>query len=249
MTDPVSPQPARQPVFNLPTVVIAVIALLVGIHAAREYLIEPTTDDQIIFTFGFIPARITAPDVIGALLPGGIGADFWTFITYAFLHADWSHVGFNCLWLAAFGSPVAWRFGPLRFLLFSAVGAIAGAALHLAIHSGDLEPLIGASAAVSAYMAAAARFVFAAGAPLGGAVGAGPRAYTRPALPLGEILRDGRVLIFLGAWFGLNFLFGIFGAGTGLASGAIAWEAHIGGFLVGLLAFPLFDPVGPPRRA
>jgi membrane associated rhomboid family serine protease len=221
-------------------VVVALIALLVGIQAAREYLIQPAIDEEILFTFAFIPARLT--DAVGALLPGGAGAQVWMFLTYAFLHADWSHVGFNCLWLAAFGSPLAWRFGPARFLLFSAAGAIGGVALHLALHSGDPTPLIGASAAVSAYMAGAARFVFAAGGPLGAA---GPRAYTRPALPLAEVLRDSRVLIFLVAWFGLNIVFGLLGGQTGLTSGAIAWEAHIGGFLVGLLTFPLFDPIAP----
>ena len=54
-------------------------------------------------------------------------------------------------------------------------------------------------------------------------------------------IRDRRVLIFLGVWFGTNLLFGLFGGG--IASGAVAWEAHIGGFVAGLLFFPVFDPV------
>jgi membrane associated rhomboid family serine protease len=245
MNDMSPPRPERQPVFNLPMVVVVAIAVLVGIQAIREYLVEPATETWIVFAFAFIPARITAPDVVGAVLPGGTGAELWSFVTYAFLHADWSHVAFNCLWLAAFGSPLAWRFGPSRFLLFSTAGAIAGAALHLALHAGDMTPLVGASAAISAHMAGATRFVFAAGGPLGGIGGAGPRAYLRPAAPLAEILRDSRVIIFLAAWFGLNFVFGLLGPETGLASGAIAWEAHIGGFLVGLFAFPFFDPIAP----
>ncbi|HMN88148.1 MAG TPA: rhomboid family intramembrane serine protease, partial [Bauldia sp.] len=55
-----------------------------------------------------------------------------------------------------------------------------------------------------------------------------------------------RVAIFLLVWFGLNLVFGLLPAGGGLASGAVAWEAHVGGFIAGLLLFPLFDPV--PRR-
>ena len=67
--------------------------------------------------------------------------------------------------------------------------------------------------------------------------------YTVPAQPLSECLRDPRVLAFLLVWFGVNALMGL---GTFAMPGmehAIAWQAHIGGFAVGLLAFALFDPV------
>ena len=58
-----------------------------------------------------IPARCS-----DGILPGGAGAEIWTFFTYALLHADWMHLGFNAVWLLAFGSPVARRFGMPRFL-------------------------------------------------------------------------------------------------------------------------------------
>ena len=175
----------------------------------------------------------------------GAAASLWSFVTYAFLHADWTHVGFNSLWLAAFGSPLAWRLGSSRFLLFSAAGAIGGALLHLVVHPNDLTPMVGASAAISAHMAGACRFVFAAGGPLAGLGGAPAVAYRRPAAPLAAVMRDRRVVTFLAVWFGLNLVFGLLGADSGLASGAIAWEAHIGGFVTGLLLFPLFDPIRP----
>jgi membrane associated rhomboid family serine protease len=59
-----------------------------------------------------------------------------------------------------------------------------------------------------------------------------------------QALRNPQVLVFLGIWFFLNLGFG-FGADTGDlgGSGTVAWQAHIGGFLAGLLLFPLFDPV------
>jgi membrane associated rhomboid family serine protease len=120
---------------------------------------------------------------------------------------------------------------------------VGGAFLHLAVHPSSSIPMIGASAAISAHMAGAARFVFSGGGPLVGFRGADPAAYHRPAPPLAEIIRNRSVLSFLGVWFGLNLLFGLFGGATGLASGAIAWEAHIGGFVTGLLLFPLLDPV------
>jgi membrane associated rhomboid family serine protease len=248
MNDPRHPRlPERQPAFNLPMVVVASVAILLGIQAIRSLVLNPEQDFQVLLAFAFIPARVIDPAVVGGALPGGEGAALWSFLTYALLHADWSHAIFNVLWLTAFASPLAWRFGPVRFLLFSALGAIGGAALHLALHSGDLVPMVGASAAVSAHMAGASRFVFAAGGPMRTFQGLGAAAYRQPAEPLLVALSDRRVLIFLGVWFALNLLFGLLPEGGGIASGTIAWEAHIGGFLVGLLFFSVFDPVRNDR--
>ena len=55
------------------------------------------------------------------------------------------------------------------------------------------------------------------------------------------------MVIFVVVWFGLNIVFGLLGGNNGLTSGAIAWEAHIGGFIAGLLLFPLLDPIGTRR--
>jgi membrane associated rhomboid family serine protease len=232
------PNPAtRQPVLNLPPVVTAVVAVLVAIHAIRLYWLGPDADMQVILDYAFIPIREWQPEAFAALAAGG--ARYWSFVTYAFLHGDWSHVAINCFWLAAFGTPLARRFGPLRFLAFSAVGAIAGALLHLAVYPNSLVPMVGASAAISAQMAGASRFVFQSGGPMW-ARGGG--AHRLPAAPLSEIVRDRRVLAFLGVWFGINIVFGLTGAG-GLSEGAIAWDAHIGGFVAGLLLFRFFDPV------
>ena len=68
-------------------------------------------------------------------------------------------------------------------------------------------------------------------------------AYRVPALPLGAVLRDPRVLAFLVVWFALNLLFGIGSLSLDGGEQAIAWQAHIGGFVAGLLAFAAFDPV------
>ena len=62
---------------------------------------------------------------------------------------------------------------------------------------------------------------------------------------LGEALRERRVVTFLVVWFGLNLITGLTGSAFGLADATIAWEAHMGGFLVGLLGFRLFDPARP----
>ncbi|MEJ0013218.1 MAG: rhomboid family intramembrane serine protease [Bauldia sp.] len=234
----------RQPIFNLPAVVTGLIALLVAIHAGRVFILSQDADLQVILDFAFLPIRETNPNAYSDLAAIGDGARVWTFLTYAFLHADWGHVLINCVWLAAFGSPLARRFGAVRFLAYSAVGSIAGAAVHLAIYPTSAAPVIGASAGISALMAGAARFIFQPQGPMWSL--GGFDAYRQPAVPLRQLVRDQRVVMFLGVWFVVNLLFGLTG-GAGLASGAVAWDAHLGGFAAGLLFFRLFDPV--PRAA
>jgi membrane associated rhomboid family serine protease len=91
-------------------------------------------------------------------------------------------------------------------------------------------------------MAAAARFAFQRGGPLE-MWRDRAEACRVPAAPLSVSLRDARVIAFLLVWFGVNILFGVFSMGMPGVEQAIAWQAHIGGFLAGLLAFAAFDPV------
>src|SRR5664280_3437097 len=88
---------------------------------------------EFLLTFAFIPSRYDTSIVPGGALPGGFGAQLWTFVTYSLIHADWMHYGVNAVWLLPFGSAVARRFGAPRFLVFFAVTAAAGAAMHLAV--------------------------------------------------------------------------------------------------------------------
>jgi membrane associated rhomboid family serine protease len=226
----------------VPAVVVALLALLGLVHALLAFVLTEEQTNQVLLLFAFIPARYSAAALGGAVLPGGWGAEVWTFVTYALIHADLSHLIFNAVWLLAFGTPVARRFGTLRVLSFLAIAAAGGAAAHLATHFGEKMVMIGASAAISGAMAAAIRFVFVRGGPLG-LLGRRADAYRLPAVPLLIALRDPRVLAFLVAWFGTNLLFGLGSFAMPGAPHAVAWEAHIGGFLVGLLAFAVFDPV------
>ena len=180
---PLGPPPRRQPFFNIPSVIVGLLVVILGIQALESFVLDTYTGDLIIWDFGFVPAGLTAPQTLPPEVLTG-AARLWTFVTYSLLHGGWEHVGFNALWLAAFGSPLAWRFGTARFLLFSAVAAIAGALVHLAIFPFDARPLVGASAAISAHMAGAARFVFAAGGPMWRP--AGTAAYRLPAAPLAD---------------------------------------------------------------
>jgi membrane associated rhomboid family serine protease len=126
------------------------------------------------------------------------------------------------------------------------VMSAAGALTHLVSHPGAMMPMIGASAAISGAMAAAMRFVFQQGGPLGVFREAESDAYRVPAAPLMTTLRDTRFLIFLFVWLGLNALFGLGTVSFGEAGQQIAWQAHIGGFFAGLFLFSAFDPVVPP---
>ncbi len=259
---------ASEKIFNVPKVVLGLVAVLFLIQAVCD-LVSPERQLDIIQRFAFVPGRFTFafdPDRVSAAYNAIAQSDdaraqidrfflgdgepqWWTPLTYAFLHGGWAHVGLNCLWLVAFGSALARRFGTARFLIFCAFAAVAGAFMHFLTHMTDLQPVIGASAVVSAAMAAVVRFAFQPGAPLGAALSfddrPGDHVYRQPALPLREVFSNRSAMSFLGFWFLANILFGVFPSAAGFGDATIAWEAHIGGFLLGFLAFQWFDPPPP----
>jgi membrane associated rhomboid family serine protease len=237
------PNPA-EPMFNVPPVVIATAGALIVVHLLRLFALTDEQDVQFLLTFAFIPARYGTEFVEGSL-PGGFGADLWTFFTYAFLHADYLHLGLNLAWLLPFGTALARRFGAVRYTAFMLVMAAAGALAHLLSHPGAMVPMIGASAAIAGAMAAAMRFMFQKGGPIARWREHAEEAYRVPAASLAATLRDPRFLLFLAVWLGLNALFGLGTVSLGQAGQEIAWQAHVGGFFAGLLLFNAFDPVVP----
>jgi membrane associated rhomboid family serine protease len=228
--------------FNVPPVVTVTLLVIVLVHAVRTLLLSARANVEFLLLFAFIPGRYDSTLLAADSVPGGRAADVWTFVTYAFIHGDIVHLGINGVWLLAFGTPVARRFGAFRFLVFFAVTAAAGAAVHLLTHPGEFAPMVGASAAISGYMAAAMRFAFQGGGPLELWRRHDIAAYQVPAAPLSAALRDPRIVAFLAVWFGLNILLGL--GSLGIGDSPIAWQAHIGGFLAGLVLFAAFDPVG-----
>jgi membrane associated rhomboid family serine protease len=239
------PDPPREPILTLPSALTAYIALIAVIHL--RVLLPAEWENWTIDVFGFIPKRYDST-LLNITFPGGEGAKVWTFVTYSLLHANLTHIVFNVLWLLPFGSALARRFGALRFYLFMAVTAAAGALAHLLTHEHAIAPMIGASASVSGTMAAAIRFAFVKGSFLSFSRGDADAAAKVPALSLSRALRDGRVLAFLTIWFGVNLIFGIGSIAIGADGASVAWQAHIGGFLAGLVLFSLFDPVPRERR-
>ncbi len=236
-------QNPREPIFNLQATIVAIAVFLTAIHIARTFLSQES-DLWLLFTFGFVPARYDPLFVYYEQMPGGAGSDVWSFVSYALLHGSWIHLGVNIAWMVAFGTPVLRRFGTLRFLALSLVAAVAAAALHLATHWGEFIPMIGASGAISGQMGAAVRFAFQRHVLFGNPNDDDSR-WKQPALPLGAAFRDVRVLAFVVIWFAVNIVFGT----TSMIPGEeapVAWQAHIGGFLVGLLLFRFFDPTPTP---
>ncbi len=106
--------------------------------------------------FAFIPA---AYGEFASQMPYPL-ARLWSPVTYGFLHGDWGHLAMNCVWMAAFGTPVANRFGLSVFVLFTVICMIAGAFAHYLAFTGEFVPVIGASGAVSGYMGAAGTVCF-----------------------------------------------------------------------------------------
>ncbi len=256
----------REPIFNVPAVVLGLIIVMIAVQAVMDWL-DADTASELIMAYGFIPADVSErlsggvlhhlmdlaadkPDDM-ALTGSSELAEYLlnqpsalplSFISYAFLHAGWAHALMNSAWLLAFGSLVARRLGAVRFLCLFALSAFGGAVAHYFSHTEDVMPMIGASGAVSGIMAAAIRFVFQPGESLSGFSLNAAGSYRAPALPLVQTFRDRRTLRFIILWLAINIATGLAGVPLGLTEGSIAWEAHLGGFLIGLLTFSLIDP-------
>ncbi len=211
-------------------------------------LLPPELENWTIDVFGFIPKRYDS-SLLNLQVPGGAGAKVWTFVTYSLLHANLTHLGFNVLWLLPFGSALARRFGAVRFFVFLAVTAAAGALAHLVTHEHAVAPMIGASASVSGAMAAAIRFAFVTRQlPV---VQPGRRRYRREgsrAAAVARTARPARGRLPRGVVRRQHHLRRRRDFGSAPKAPSVAWQAHIGGFFAGLMLFSLFDPVPRVRR-
>lgn len=230
---------SREPMFNVPTVVLGLLAAMAVVHGLRMFLPQGDSD-WLTLALAFIPVRYSGA---ASILPGGEVAAVTSFVTHMLVHGDLTHLAINSAWLLAFGGAVANRIGNWRFLALSAVTGIAGAALFLAVNPGLEAPMVGASGAVSGLMGATMRFLFAA-IDDGGLwlLRVAPGSVRR--MSLIETLSDRRALIAIVVWLAINALASL-GGGVFGVDAAIAWEAHVGGFIVGLAAFALFDRVNP----
>jgi membrane associated rhomboid family serine protease len=222
----------REPIFNAPAVVVALLGAFVAMHLLRNLLSEQA-DERLIALLAFEPGRT-----------GLLGAS--QFVTHLFLHGDVMHLVINSAWFLAFATPVVRRLGTVRFLAFFLLCGIGGALLYLAFsyHELNAARMIGASGAISGLMGAALRFLF---VPLSqndveALAGDQERA---PLLGLGAAFSDRRILLAIGGWTLLNVVVAWVAV---LGEYSIAWQAHLGGFFTGLFTFGLFDPKPPVQH-
>jgi membrane associated rhomboid family serine protease len=228
----------RQPVFNAPAVVVALLGAFVAVHVVRT-LLPDDVDNRLVDLLAFSGERLMP----GASLPGGRVAAVTQFVTHIFVHGDWAHLGINCAWFLAFATPVARRIGTWRFLAFFLVCGIGGALLFLPLNPD--AAMVGASGAISGLMGAALRFLF---LPMNaGDADALAGDVHPPLLSLSRSLTDRRILIAIVGWTLINLL-AARASQSILQERSIAWEAHLGGFFTGFLLFGLFDRPPAPRE-
>ena len=176
---------ARERILNVPAVMVALLAVLGLVHAVLALVLTERQTNDALLLFAFIPARYDPEPAAGRGMAGRIRRRH---LDVRHLRADltaisviWSSIRCGC-WPSA----RRWRAGSGRgaSLYSSRSTAAGGAAVHLATHFGELLPMIGASAAISGAMAAAMRFAFQRGGPLGAVARSAPTLIGCPAVPL-----------------------------------------------------------------
>lgn len=202
---------------HFPLATIAIIALNVAVFLYTLVLPEEARI-QFSLTAGVIPHQVTHSfglPVVGDLL------------TSMFLHGGWMHIISNMLYLWIFGDNVEDRLGILTYVVFYVLAGVAGTLAQTVSSPGSTIPIIGASGAIAGV--------------LGAYLVLFPRTRIRTLVFAFRFVRmvELPATVVLGMWFVLQIFSGLASVG-GVASGGVAWFAHIGGFVLGLLAGALF---------
>ncbi|HEY4718077.1 MAG TPA: rhomboid family intramembrane serine protease [Anaerolineales bacterium] len=173
--------------------------------------------ERFVGAYALVPARIKA-----APLTYG-----FTIFSSIFMHAGWFHLISNMWVLFIFGDNVEDRMGSLAYLIFYLLSGAAAGALQTYLTPGSSVPVLGASGAIAGVLGAYI-FLF-------------PRARVVTLVPIFFFMSVIEIpaLFFLGFWFISQLFAGLASIGAEAAQG-VAWWAHIGGFLVGLVVSPIF---------
>jgi membrane associated rhomboid family serine protease len=186
--------------------------------------------EQALFSVAFIPARFW--------LPGAFVADLITIFASMFLHGSLMHIGSNMLYLWIFGDNVEDRLGHTRYLIFYALCGILATLAHAFFSPASRIPAIGASGAIAGVLGAYLILY--------------PHARVTTIIPIFFFvtIREIPAVIILGLWFILQLLSGVGSLGVQDAQdmGGVAFFAHIGGFVAGMLLVFLLGGTRQPRR-
>jgi membrane associated rhomboid family serine protease len=207
-----------------PTVLwpIVTVSLIVANSAVFIYELSLGSRalDSFIYQMGMVPAAITHGGI------GGTGG-YFTMLSSMFLHGGLLHVAGNMLYLWIFGNNIEDSMGHLRFIIFYLVAGLIAAVTHLALNPVSTVPTIGASGAVSGVLGAYL-FLF-------------PHARIKTLVTLVFFW----FIVYLPAWVLLVFWIGLQFLNQAVdpmdpTAGGVAYAAHIGGFVAGLVLIPLF---------
>lgn len=179
-----------------------------------------------------IPCQLSDTCPIGLPAPErDLSAFLFAVLVSIFLHAGILHIAMNMLFLWVFGNNVEDFLGPVKYLLFYLLGGVAAAFAHVLTHADATQPAVGASGAVAAVMGAYLVLF--------------PRARIRVLVPIFILLSLVQVSAWavLGVWFVYQFLIG---AQEAVGATSVAWMAHVGGFVFGVVGILLLG--GRPQR-
>jgi membrane associated rhomboid family serine protease len=209
-----------------PVVTYALIAL--NVMAFLVELAQPTESalQSFIQAWGVVPQEYSSAQDIPPTIP----LPFWsTLVTSMFLHGGWMHLGGNMLYLWIFGDNLEKVMGAARFTLFYLVCGLAASFAHIAFGPGSSIPAVGASGAISGV--------------LGGYLLLFPNNRVR-VLTRGGVAHVPAMVV-LGFWIVIQLINGVGSMTATTETAGVAYMAHIGGFVAGLVLVKL---MAPPRR-
>jgi len=207
------------------SVPVMTILLIVANAVIFFYQISlpPRAADQFVNIYGLVPAKISL--ALGGSPRVTLGDALLPLFTCMFLHGGWLHILGNMWFLWIFGGKVEGQLGPFNYILFYLVCGIGSGIAQTIFSWGSRVPSIGASGAISGILGAYVVFF--------------PYARILTLVPLFIFFFTAQIpaLVFIGLWFVVQFLSGLgsLGQSGAAATGGVAWWAHIGGFLLGVV--------------
>ncbi|HYD32743.1 MAG TPA: rhomboid family intramembrane serine protease [Azospirillaceae bacterium] len=206
---------------------LALIATNVVVFLVQTTLPEPASF-ALVAHYALVPLRYSDPR--WALAVGLDPSDRLPLLTNIFMHGGWLHLIANMWTLWLFGAAVEGRMGRFRFLLFYILCGVLASWVHMSVYPDSRVPALGASGAIAAAMGAHITLF--------------PRARVLLLVPILFIplFFPVPVLVYAGLWFALQVMQGAGDLLQPTLGGGVAWWAHIGGFVAGLVAVRFIAP-------